>query len=92
VLCSLLNPVFLIVFLDTVLCITFYIHILFCTVYMYMYMAVSLRSPNESTEIKAKVDSDLVVSTSFSQDILPFMRMSICTLVRTASIIPTFRR
>mmetsp|Transcript_4596 Transcript_4596/g.7784 ORF Transcript_4596/g.7784 Transcript_4596/m.7784 type:complete len:294 (+) Transcript_4596:202-1083(+) len=37
--------------------------------------------PNENTELKGKVDSDLVISTSFSQDVLPFLRLSLCTLV-----------
>lgn len=42
----------------------------------------SLCRPNEHTALKAKVDSDLVVSASFSQDIFSCMRMSLCTLVR----------
>ena len=41
----------------------------------------TMNRPNENTELKAKVDSDIVISTSFSQDILPFLRMTLCALV-----------
>lgn len=37
--------------------------------------------PNKDTEIKGKMDSDLVISSSFSQDIMPFLRLSLCTMV-----------
>lgn len=46
-----------------------------------LYALVYIYRPNLHTELKAKVDSDLVISTSFSQDILPFMRLSLCTMV-----------